>query len=376
MAERNPFELGKNRIESLSDGLFAVAMTLLVLTIKLPTLPDTTQNVELTGPLLHLLPNLGTYAIAFVGLGVYWVLHHMVYHPVQAADRVLLWLNILFFLFISILPLGVQLINLFPNAQIAPVIFGANLAVAGWLLYLQWLYVKANTHLTDGRILTERYREEVGMRVLLAPIVATLTSLICFWSTAISVCIYLLMLPFYMVPGDAMHRHEAADRKPRRSRFALGWGLLVVLAGIGWAEFRPELLLVDKRVDEPLPVLSSAEPLAYGFFRGVAHATTGMATIFRRAGGGEVLRLNDVKTANGPDVHIFMVAAKDVRDSQSVTTAGYIDLGKMKGNLGNQNYDLPAGFDLHRYTAVTIWCDRFKVNFATAPLSGQIAPKG
>jgi hypothetical protein len=64
-----------------------------------------------------------------------------------------------------------------------------------------------------------------------------------------------------------------------------------------------------------------------------------------------------------------MVSAPDVRDSESVTKSGYIDLGKMKGNVGDQNYDLPRDFDYNRYRAVTIWCDRFKVNFATAPLS-------
>jgi hypothetical protein len=51
-----------------------------------------------------------------------------------------------------------------------------------------------------------------------------------------------------------------------------------------------------------------------------------------------------------------------------VKNAGYVEVGKLKGNVGDQNYDLPAGVDLNKYKAVTIWCNRFSVNFATAPL--------
>ena len=62
------------------------------------------------------------------------------------------------------------------------------------------------------------------------------------------------------------------------------------------------------------------------------------------------------------------MAAADAKDNDTVTKAGFIDLGSIKGNIGDQNYDLPAGVDLSKYRAVTVWCKRFGVNFATAPL--------
>ena len=108
--------------------------------------------------------------------------------------------------------------------------------------------------------------------------------------------------------------------------------------------------------------------VAEGNFRGIAHETKGMASIYKLPDGKQVLRFNGFETSNGPDVHIYLVAAADAKDNDTVTKAGFIDLGSIKGNIGDQNYDLPAGVDLSKYRAVTVWCKRFGVNFATAPL--------
>jgi hypothetical protein len=111
--------------------------------------------------------------------------------------------------------------------------------------------------------------------------------------------------------------------------------------------------------------------LAAGQFHKGAHDTSGMATIYEVAGGKRVLRLTNFKTSNGPDVHVYLVAANDAMDSDTVKKSGFIDLGSIKGNEGDQNYELPATADLAKYRAATIWCARFNVNFGTAPLSQQ-----
>ena len=108
--------------------------------------------------------------------------------------------------------------------------------------------------------------------------------------------------------------------------------------------------------------------VAEGNFRGIAHETKGMASIYKLPDGKQVLRFSGFETSNGPDVRIYLVAAADAKDNDTVTKAGFIDLGSIKGNIGDQNYDLPAGVDLSKYRAVTVWCKRFGVNFATAPL--------
>jgi hypothetical protein len=112
--------------------------------------------------------------------------------------------------------------------------------------------------------------------------------------------------------------------------------------------------------------------VAEGSFHTNAHETSGMASVYQLADGGRVLRLTNFKTSNGPDVHVYLVAASDVTDNATVTSAGFVDLGSLKGNIGDQNYTVPANVDLAKYRAATIWCKRFSVNFGTAPLN----PKG
>ena len=148
-------------------------------------------------------------------------------------------------------------------------------------------------------------------------------------------------------------------------------GVVVII--IAWYLFRPEKLFLNKSVNEGLPSTSteqsnSPRALTEGIFHGVAHETRGTATIFELPDGKQVLRLTDFETSNGPDVHVFLGAAPDANDSETVTKAGYIELGSLKGNVGDQNYELPSGTDLNKYHSVTIWCKRFGVNFGTAPL--------
>jgi hypothetical protein len=157
-------------------------------------------------------------------------------------------------------------------------------------------------------------------------------------------------------------------------------GIGLVVAAIAWYAFRPELLFVNKSVSESFPASSvaantsdsvtSPKELATGQFKGYAHETQGNAGIYQ-VNGKRVLRLTNFKTSNGPDVHVYLVAAADAKDDATVKKAGFIDLGSMKGNMGDQNYDVPESVDLAKYQAVTIWCARFNVNFATAPLTAS-----
>ena len=147
--------------------------------------------------------------------------------------------------------------------------------------------------------------------------------------------------------------------------------LLIAVAG-AWYAFRPERLFINQKVNEQFPTASAAniEPmkLASGVFHAGAHETKGTAAIFKLADGKRALRLTGFETSNGPDVHVYLVAAADAKDNDTVKNAGFVDLGSLKGNIGDQNYDVPANVDLAKYRAATIWCARFNVNFGTAPL--------
>jgi hypothetical protein len=138
-----------------------------------------------------------------------------------------------------------------------------------------------------------------------------------------------------------------------------------------WYAFRPERLVVNRQVDEAMPSAqggSSAQPLESGQFYSILHPTAGIATIYRMGDGTRVLRFTSFRTSNGPDVHVYMVAADDAKDAAAVEQAGFVDLGVIKGNIGDQNYTLGSDLDLAKYRAVSIWCKRFSVNFGAAPL--------
>jgi hypothetical protein len=115
---------------------------------------------------------------------------------------------------------------------------------------------------------------------------------------------------------------------------------------------------------------SSGKALETGTFHGKVHGTAGRATIYQGGDGKMVLRLTNFKTSNGPDVHVILIALKDADDDANFLTSSTerVELGKLKGNEGDQNYDIPAGTDLGKYQAVSIYCERFNANFGAAPL--------
>jgi hypothetical protein len=148
----------------------------------------------------------------------------------------------------------------------------------------------------------------------------------------------------------------------------------VAILGVAWYLFRPELLFINRQVKEEFPSANASTGdrqllVARGSFHGVAHEGKGTAAIHQTADGKRLLRLEDFETSNGPALHVYLVAAADATDSDTVKKADVLDLGALKGNVGDQNYDVPDGADLYKYKAVTIWCQRFSVNFATAPLT-------
>jgi hypothetical protein len=157
----------------------------------------------------------------------------------------------------------------------------------------------------------------------------------------------------------------------------IGVVLALLILGVGWYLFRPERLFVNEAVSEEFPVSASGSDasstampvlVAEGKFHGVAHETNGMATLHQLADGKRVLRFTNFQTSNGPDVQVYLGVAPDANDNETVTKSGFYHVGALKGNIGDQNYDLPSDLDLSKSHSVTIWCRRFGVNFGTAPL--------
>lgn len=152
-----------------------------------------------------------------------------------------------------------------------------------------------------------------------------------------------------------------------------------ILAGIGvpvlvvaWWAFRPEKLWVNVKVNEPAPFGSSADlqPLYTGVLAGKAHPTSGRASVYQTPDGKRDLRLTDFMTSNGPDVHVVLAQSADQSLKQDFVKGqlNSVELGPLKANQGNQNYDLPGSTDLSKYDVVVIYCERFNAVFGVAKL--------
>lgn len=153
------------------------------------------------------------------------------------------------------------------------------------------------------------------------------------------------------------------------------WILAVIGVPIlvaAWWAFRPEKLWINQKVNDPAPFASSTDPqpLYTGRLEGKAHQTSGRATIYRTSDGRQYLRLTDFMSSNGPDVHVVLVQTNDANLTKEIVTnqLDSVELGPLKGNQGDQNYDLPASVDLQKYNAAVIYCERFPAIFGVARL--------
>ena len=179
--------LGKHRLEALSDGIFAFAMTLLVLDVKIPKLPDTSINAGLLAPtLLALWPKFLSYVTSFVVIGVvFWIGHHGYLHFLKRTDRWFLWINLLFLMFIVLVPFSTDLLGDYPTHRLAVMVFGCNIIAIGLTLYLQWWYATHGHHLVGRDVEPELVRKG-KRRILMGVAIYTCAVLIALFNPTVS----------------------------------------------------------------------------------------------------------------------------------------------------------------------------------------------
>jgi hypothetical protein len=154
----------------------------------------------------------------------------------------------------------------------------------------------------------------------------------------------------------------------------------LVVVGLYW--FQPWKWWTDQVVDEPLPRIAAVESaaglssqailLSDGELISQEHPTTGSVQLIRLANGQRVLTLGNLRTSNGPTLHVWLTDAPVLPGPEGwdvFDDGQYLDLGDLKGNIGNQIYSVGDDVDLSRYSSVTIWSERFSVSFGAAELS-------
>jgi hypothetical protein len=177
-----------------------------------------------------------------------------------------------------------------------------------------------------------------------------------------------------MAVGSAIRRHPG--------RTAAIAAALVGLGAFAIYWFGPQYLFIDRRVSEAVPTVGAAVDspgpaggaaagpviLAEGEFVGLEHDSSGRAAILELPDGSRYLRLEELDTSNGPDLRVYLSDAPASDDWYVYDDGEFLDLGALKGNMGSSNYEIAAGVDLSRYESAVVWCRRFSVGFAVAPL--------
>ncbi|WP_214021448.1 TMEM175 family protein [Methanoculleus sp.] len=194
-----PSGFPKNRIEALTDGIFAFAMTLLVLSLDVPAGLRDPSDTAIVTMLANLVPDLFHYFLAFFILASFWVAHHAQVNRLRHIDRTYLWINITALMFVTLVPFSVSLVGDYPGEIFAAIAFETNLLLLGLLFAVQWRYavhehrlIHPDTDLGRGKL-----------RVMVVPAVSLIAILLALagwtWSTATYALIPLVMR--FLPPG-------------------------------------------------------------------------------------------------------------------------------------------------------------------------------
>ncbi|NDJ60356.1 MAG: DUF1211 domain-containing protein [Chloroflexi bacterium] len=202
--------LNTARIETLADGVFAIVMTLLVFDIVVPAQQLTDELGGLLPALLTQIPNILSYVISFIILGVFWVAHHNQFFFIKRTDRTLMWINIIFLMCVSLVPFSAALFSSYGTDQVAVVFYDLNLIAVGLVLYAHWMYASRDSHLLESPINPE-VKRTVIRRILLPPVLYIIAIIFSFISVEVSIFIDILVPVLYVLPN----RIDRQFRAPR-----------------------------------------------------------------------------------------------------------------------------------------------------------------
>ena len=200
--------LSKHRVETLTDGIFAVAMTLLVLNINVPEISSHSTSIietELAKRLFDLWPKVLSYGISFVILAIYWSAHRRQFHYVKHTDGVLIWTNIMFLMAISLLPFSTSLIGQYREQQLSIFVYGGNSIIIAFLLYIQWMYVTNHYRLVDKN-LDPYIKKMLPTRLLFGILIYLIAIGVSFLYIHLSIFLFTLMVIPGFFPNKMIHR--------------------------------------------------------------------------------------------------------------------------------------------------------------------------
>jgi len=202
--DKSSFSLSTHRIEALSDGIFAFAMTLLVLTLTIPDALSQSTNISLQTLLSGQVHKFINYFFSFLVLAIFWVVHHQQFHWIRRADFKLLWINIIILMLVALVPFSTDIAGDFAGKVTAEVFFAGNIMALGLLFLVNWAYATRNHQLIDSsmdrRIIIRGFEQNAIITVI-----SGVAIILSFFIPAWSLWVY-IVTPFAMILRPLGHQ--------------------------------------------------------------------------------------------------------------------------------------------------------------------------
>ena len=200
--------MNKSRLEAFSDGVFSIAITLLVFNITIPTC----DYAHLRETLIEMLPKILSYVMTFTLIGLYWIGHHFYFDRIKYVDGNFVWMNMLLLLFICIMPFPTGLLGKYPYQTIPLILYGINLIATNVLSFFMLMYLYKHKHLTNEHFKDEFYKKQLPFFFYVNS-TYTLTIAFAFFLPIINYILYILNLTIGIKIYVKRMNHAAEERK-------------------------------------------------------------------------------------------------------------------------------------------------------------------
>ena len=197
--EKDKLPLKSVRLEALGDGIFGVAMTILVIELELPPLKGNSLSDFLEG--LHGAgQSFLCYVISFIVLGIMWFGHRMMFEYIGKTNRYFIYRGVLFYMMVCLVPFSTKFLAASTLEWPSILLYGINLSLCNLSLFSQWNYGIKHIQLLEREV-PDEVRKEAKMLFLLSPVVYTIAIVISFWAPYISVAIFIITPILYLLPN-------------------------------------------------------------------------------------------------------------------------------------------------------------------------------
>lgn len=203
----------KKRVELLTDGIFAVVMTLLVLDISVPQISSSHDAIDsaavgtkLLNGLFDLWPKLFSFGISFILLAIFWLAHHRQFYYIKHVNRTLIWINFIFLMATCLLPFSASLLGEYSQQQVSIFVFGANSIMIASLVCIQWWYALSHYSTLVHENLDPIIKTTSLRRLLFGIVVYLIAICISFVDVRLSIYFFAASLISAFMPNKIMHR--------------------------------------------------------------------------------------------------------------------------------------------------------------------------